>query len=39
LKGIQSLEDQKSLQFIDEEHMEKRFDEKLEIQGKIGLIR
>ncbi len=39
LKGIHSLEDQKSLQFIDEEKMEERFDEKSEVQGKSKTIK
>jgi hypothetical protein len=31
LKGIQSSKDKKSLQFINEEHMEERFDEEFKI--------
>jgi hypothetical protein len=38
LKGIQSSKDQKSLQFIDEEHMEEISNEELEIQWKIETI-
>jgi hypothetical protein len=38
LKGIHSSEDQKSLRFIDEEHMEERSNEKLEVQGKTKTI-
>jgi len=39
LKGIHSLEDQKSLQFIDEEKMEERFDEKSKVQGETKTIK
>jgi hypothetical protein len=38
LKGIQSLEDQKSLEFIYEEHMEEFFYEKSKIYGKLETI-
>ncbi len=38
LKGIQNSKDKKSLQFIDEEYMEERYDEELEIQGKTDTI-
>jgi hypothetical protein len=38
LKGIQSSKDKKSLQFIDEEHMEERSNEESEVHGKTQTI-
>jgi hypothetical protein len=38
LKRIQSSKDHKSLQFIDEEHMEEKSNEKSEVQGKTKTI-
>ncbi len=38
LKGIQSWEDQKSLQSIIEDHMEEKYDEDSEDQSKINNI-
>jgi hypothetical protein len=38
LKGIQSWEDQKSLQSINEDHMEEKYDEDSEDQSKINSI-
>jgi hypothetical protein len=38
LKGIQSSKDHKSLQFIDEEHVEERSNEKSKVQGKTNTI-
>jgi hypothetical protein len=39
LKAIPNIEDQKFLQFIDEEHMEEIFDEKSKVHGKTKTIR
>jgi hypothetical protein len=38
LKGIQSSENQKSIQSIDSNHMEEKFNENLEDQNKTNII-